>query len=220
MFLLAGLGIVCLLRQAPGQGCYWGTWAAVWLFASGVLPLLVVYHSSYVFPYALSVMVLAGYAVIQIAQLLRPTGRGLSVLWVMIALSLQLPSLVSHFQDGSRHDHRTAARFIAKNWQPGDRLVAVSPGLVNHYAKLDGPTHSLADGQLLHDLQRTVTASGRTWVVIPSGRQGIPDDLRLWLGTHCPQQLVVKRPRYDYYDFVVEVFLSTPEADTLASVRP
>jgi hypothetical protein len=47
------------------------------------------------------------------------------------------------------------------------------------------------------------------WIAIPSGRRGKPDELQRWLNEHCKQELVVRRPRVDYRDYVVEVYLYT-----------
>ena len=81
------------------------------------LPFVVVYHPNYVFPLALAVLVLAGWAVAGVAERLRPAGAVVVVAWVSVALALQLPSVVSHYLDGSRPDYRTAARYVADHWQ-------------------------------------------------------------------------------------------------------
>ncbi len=39
------------------------------------------------------------------------------------------------------------------------------------------------------------------------------EDVRRWLGTHCSQELVVKKLRFDYYDNIVEVFLHEPSRE-------
>jgi hypothetical protein len=66
-------------------------------------------------------------------------------------------------------------------------------------------------GDPVGDLRRLSRGNERLWVVVPSGRDGKPDDLGHWLGRHCSQQLLVRHKRYDYYDNVMEVFLFTPE---------
>ena len=94
----------------------------------------------------------------------------------------------------------------------------MSPGLVRRYAELDGPVISLA-GEYLPTLREAVTAPGRLWIVIPSGRSGKPEDLRRWLARHCTQELLVKKQRFDYYDYIVEVFLSGTAQDRAATVN-
>ncbi len=181
--------------------------------ASAILPLFVVYHPNYVFPLSTGVVVLAGYAVASLTDAARPLGKLWAYSLVTFFVALQFPSLVSHYMDGSRPDHRTAAHYIAEHWMSGDRLAALSPGLVRHYAHLDGPVVGLAGNDLLPTLCSAASQPGRLWIVIPSGRSGKSEDLWRWLGTHCSQELVVKKLRFDYYDNIVEVFLHEPSRE-------
>lgn len=206
-FLLAGLGAWWACQQRHPQAWYWLTWGAGWVLSGLFLPLLVTYHPDYTFPWALGAVVLAAYAVAQIAEHLYSTRRTLAFAWVGVAIAFQLPSVVSHYQDGSRPDFRTAARFVASRWQPGDRLAAVSPGLAKHYAEFDTSVISLISDNPLSDLKQAIKVPPRLWIIMYSGRGGKPADLQQWLGTNCTLELVVRERRFDYYEFVVEVFL-------------
>jgi hypothetical protein len=217
--LLALLGAVLFVRQRSAQGWYWLTWVGVWVVASATLPFAVVYHPNYVFPLALAVLVLAGWAVAQVAERLRPAGAVAAVAWVGVAVALQLPSVVSHYLDGSRPDYRTAARYVADHWQSGDRLASISPGLVRHYAPLDGEFLNLPRWNALPALQEAAAGPGRLWVVLASGRSGKEEPVAAWLGTHCTQQLQVRKRRFDYYEFTVEVFLYSPSAEPVVEDR-
>jgi hypothetical protein len=216
--LLAGLGVVlALARQMPG-GAYWLTWLGVWLGASAVLPMLVVYHPGYTFPLTFVVFVLAGSAAATVAARLSSLDRRLSCAWVAAVVLLGLPSVASHYLDGSRFDYRTAAGYVAKNWQPGDRVAAVSAGLLEHYAKLDTPPVPISR-ESVDALKRAAEGPGRLWIVMPSNRGGKPEAVREWLGKHCSQELVVRQPRLDYHEFAVEVFVYRPDGRTELASR-
>jgi 4-amino-4-deoxy-L-arabinose transferase-like glycosyltransferase len=217
--LLALLGAILFVRQRSAQGWYWLTWLGVWAAASAALPFAVVYHPNYVFPLAVAVLVLAGWAVAQVAERLRPAGAVVVVAWVSVALALQLPSVVSHYLDGSRPDYRTAARYVAEHWRSGDRLASISPGLVQHYAPLDGEFINLPRWNALPALRQAAAGPGRLWVVLASGRSGKEEAIGAWLGTHCTQQLQVRKRRFDYYEFTVEVFLYSPAPESVVEDR-
>jgi hypothetical protein len=205
--LLAGLGAVSAVRLRNDQGCYWLTWAVLWAGASVALPLVVVFHSAYVFPLSLGVVVLAGIAAGQIYSFLRQQSLVLATAWIAVVCALNLPSLLSHYNDGSRHDYRTAARYITKHWQPGDHVAAIAPGALRRYSEVCQEAVSLKTWDPLPELKQLGAQPGRTWIVIPSNRPGKSEDLRRWLGANCTQELELKPPRYDYREYVVEVYL-------------
>jgi hypothetical protein len=208
--LLAAVGALFALEQRREQGWYWLTWLGVWAAASVLFPLRFVYHSAYIFPLALGVFVLAGGAVAQVYEYLRRDSPWAAGLWIGVACGLNLPALVSHYQDGGRQDFRTAAHYIARHWQPGDRVAAVAPGALRRYAPVCKEAVSLAVANPLPDLRQLTEEPGRLWIVIPSGRAGKKTDLGHWLGQHCTLELKVRSNRFDYRDHVVEVFLYAP----------
>ena len=210
--LLAPAGGLLLLRRDPEQGGYWLTWAAVWAVGVVVLPKFVVYHPSYAFPLAVSVVVLSGYAVGAVFERLRAESPLAATAWFAGALALCLPALASYYQDGGRPDYRTPARFIAAHWHEGDRVVAVSPGLLSPYAPFPLHAAPLTPGDPLPDLKKLSPREGRTWVVLPRGRSGHPEELRRWLDHHCVRELEVRRGRFDYPEFAVDVYLYPAEA--------
>ena len=211
--LLAGLGAVAAVKLADLQGCYWLTWAELWTAASLILPCVVVFHSAYAFPLALGVIVLAGCAAGQIYTYLRQQSLVLASAWIALVCALSLPSLLSHYSDGSRHDYRTAACFISNHWRPGDHVAAVAPGALRRYADVCQDAESLKTWDPLPELKQLPARPGRTWIVIPSYRPGKSEDLRRWLGTNCTQELELRPPRYDYREHVVEVYLYTGAPD-------
>jgi len=229
--LLALLGVVCVLEKSQEQGWYWMVWVGLWAGASIVLPVIVVFHPAYLFPFSPGVISLAGIAAGRIYESLSPEAggetscgaRGLrfrtgltAMLGMVVVGGFNLPGLISHFQDGSRHDFRTAARFIANHWQEGDRIASISPVLLGHYAQVCRSATGLANWNPLPELQKLSTAPDRLWIVIPSDRGGKTETVRQWLSDHCSQALEIHRKRLDYRDFVVEVYLYHPSL-TLAS---
>jgi hypothetical protein len=218
VIVLAGLGaVLALVRRVPGSG-YWLTWVGVWLGASAVLPMVMIYHPGYTFPLTLAVFVLAGSAAAAVVDLLRPLDWRLAPAWVGVVLLLPLPSVASYYLDGSRLDYRTSARYVAEHWRPGDRVAAVSAGLFDHYARL--PERAIAvDPDKVSSLRKPAEAPGRLWIVFPSGRGGKPEAVQEWLGRNCSQELVVRKTRLDYLDFAVEVFLYRPAPDPAVASR-
>jgi hypothetical protein len=50
----------------------------------------------------------------------------------------------------------------------------------------------------------------RTWILLQSWREGLPDDVRRWLGRNTSHESTVRRKRYDYAEYCVDVFLRQP----------
>src|SRR5262249_21651060 len=102
--LLAALGLLLMFEERSSRRWYWLACVCGWAGITVLLPLFIPYHPWYAFPYALSGLVLAGLAISDIYERLRPTRHLSSTLWLCIALGFNLPSLISHFADGSRED--------------------------------------------------------------------------------------------------------------------
>jgi len=208
--LLGALGFLILLYERGAQNWYWITCALGWLGATVVFPLLVTYHPAYIFPLGIVVLVLAGCAIGTIYEGLRSRSVWLGVAWVGVACMGTLPSLASHYKDGSRIDMRTAARYVEKNWQAGDRVAGFSIGLLKHYAEGCEPAIPLSETNAVARLEELADGHGRVWVVLRSNRSGLSEDLFRWVGTHCSHERKVRRTRFDYAEYAVDIFLYTP----------
>jgi hypothetical protein len=204
--ILAGLGGLLLLYERSLEGWYWVTCALSWAIMTAALPLVVHYHPSYSFPLALCPMVLAGSAVATVFESLRRNSVLIGAAWLIGAAMLNLPSLVSHYIDGSRPDMRSAAHYVRTNWTTGDRVTGPSMGLFLHYASGSDPVIPLSESDPVPQLQRLAQDPGRLWIVIQSGRSGLPDDLSVWLGKRCSHEFKVRRRRFDYEDNCVDVY--------------
>jgi hypothetical protein len=213
--LLAVLGFLHLARQGSPQAWYWIICAVGWAGAVVVLPRVVTYHPTYVFPLALGVLVLAGSAAALLVDSLRPTSPALAGVWLALVCLWGFPSLVSHYADGSRPDLRTAAHYVAAHWRDGDRVTGFSMGTIEHYAPRCRPAIPLSPSKAVPELQSLRAGPGRLWIIVESARSGLPEELRRWLGTHTAHELLVRRTRFDYAENRVDVFLDTPRGRQL-----
>jgi hypothetical protein len=75
--------------------------------------------------------VLAAHAIEFIA---RKLGRGaLGVVWYGCVILLLLPNLISHFQDGSRHDYRQAAAVVLEYARDGQPILSDDAETISYY---------------------------------------------------------------------------------------
>jgi hypothetical protein len=205
--LLALLGAIAAWKRRGEQDGYWLVWAGVWASATLLLPLCLQYHPGYVFPLTLGAVVLAGRAIAQIYEALQRQNPLAARAWLVLAVVLNLPSLVSHYVDGSCYDFRTSARYVSSHWQPGDRVATASPMLLKHYLAEGIEPVPVKGTDPVPKLRQLAREPGRLWIVFPSSRSGKPEALRDWLGRHCSQRLMLCKNRFDYYQNVTEVFL-------------
>jgi len=210
--LLGVLGMLLLMRERDAQSWYWVVCALGWVLASVLLPRFMVYHPAYVFPLAPAMIVVAACAIGTVHDRLRTKGAFVAAAWVGLACMATLPSLASHYKDGSRDDIRTPAQYIAKNWRSGDRVTGYAMGGFRHYAPGYEPAIPFAADPLetIHELLKD---NQRVWIIVQSYRGGLPPDLEHYLGTHCSHELRVRRGRFDYADYCVDVFLFTPRSE-------
>lgn len=206
--LLCCLGFALLLRERSVQGWYWVACALGWAVMIIVLPFLVIYQPAYGFPLALAPMVLAGSAIATLYGCLRRESPLIGLLWLVLAGLMNLPGVASHYVDGSRPDMRTAAKYVKENWVAGDLVTGPSMGLFRRYF---GPGHEhfipLSMSDPIPQLQKLSAESERLWIVVGSGRSGLPENLRNWLGRRCSHELRLRRRRFDEADFCIDVFL-------------
>ena len=200
-------GALLALRWRDGQGVYWLCFTALLAVSVLVLPRAVVYHPHYAFAMALGVFVCVGFFVEWIAETAREKGRTLLPTAAVVALALlNVPSLVSYYQDGSRDDYRGVARYLVDHWREGDRVLANWSSLLVHYAPGLNPVYPLR-GLPLGEIQRRASGPGRCWILVRTNRAGIPEPQRTWLGEHCRWPMLATVPRYDYSDYRIYVFL-------------
>lgn len=205
--LLALVGAVDVAISRDSDGVYWLTWAGVWATATAALPLVVVYHPAYGFMLSLGVFVLAGRTIGKIFERLRSWNTVAACAWLAAACLFGLPDAASYFADGSRFDFRAAAKTVSDQWRPGDRIRSGSPKLLQLYLKgTDRPVGVREEDPLL-GLDHEARSGGRLWVVLPVSREGEPAALRQWLDANCRRVALIRRQRFDYHEYAVEVYL-------------
>ena len=173
-----------------------------------VLPLVLPYQTWYTFPFSLIGLVLAGFAITEVYERLRPAGRFASAAWLCVALGLNLPSLISYYADGSRVDMRSAAHYVAEHWHPGDRVASVRLETFQYYAPNREPAFQLPSGdEATAALDRLAAGPGRLWIVVDSTRGGLPAALQGWLNAHAAPRFHVSARRLDYFENSIDVFV-------------
>jgi hypothetical protein len=209
--LLAGLGLVLMHQERKSQAVYWLACLGAWGGITLVLPLRGAYHAWYAFPFASCGLVLAAFAVSTISERLARIRPAAGVLWVCAACMLNLPSLASHFVDGSRPDMRTAARYVAERCTTGDRVATIRAATFRYYAPGCAGVQGLpASGNVRAALERLARGDSRVWIVVDSTRGGLPGDVHQWLLAHASHALHVQRTRFDYFEYTVDVFRFDP----------
>jgi hypothetical protein len=205
--LLAALGGFFAICERSPQGFYWLVWGGLWIVVSVCLPFMMVYQPSYAFSFAPAMCVLAGLGVARVYERLRPGSPIVAAAWLGLVFLLNAPSVLSHYVDGSRHDFRAAAWYVADHFQDHDRIASMSTGVLCYYSPLFHSTTPLTAWDLLPDLKAATARPGRVWIVIATGRSGMSADLTRWLCDHARLEARFRQRRFDYYDFEVEVYL-------------
>lgn len=203
--LVAAVGALLLWGRRTPDAWLWLSAATLWALTAALLPRVMVYHPAYVFPLATAVLVLAGVATGKIFELLWSVQPAAAAAWLAIVPLVSLPSTLSHYRDGSRYDHRTAARYLVGQVRPGECVAAVAPSLVHHYApEFPRPIGIAADS--VGDVEKLATANSPLWIVLPCSRGGAANELRTWLDAHAQRMFPARVPRFDYFDYSVEVY--------------
>lgn len=217
--ILAGLGAVLMTAQRQPYRWFWAVWAGGWLASLVVLPRVISFHPGYSFLYILGPIVLSGYAVGQVAERLAAacggTSRGAipAALWVLAAPLFNAAALVSYYMDGSRFDFRAGASFVAEHMRPGELLAAGSPGNFTYYSPVFSQSLTLNPNKLGESFALINAANQPRWIALLSGRTPRQSSDQQWLNDHCRLKAVFRKPRFDYYDFGVEVYLFEPKRD-------
>jgi len=119
------------------------------------------------------VFVLAAFAVAHIGRLLKPFS--LQVAWYCCVALLLLPKLASHYQDGSRHDFRTAASVVLGHYTEGNKVLSNWPETLQYYLPVvkTGISVDWWAESALPDSEFLIVFSSNAWepLIQPPGRQ-------------------------------------------------
>lgn len=211
--VLAAFGGLIMMNESGGQNWYWIVGFVSWVLATIFLPVIVSYHSAYVFPLALPAMVLAGKGIGTVYEKLKGESHITAAIGLGLLCLLNLPSLVSHFVDGSRWDMRRAANFVRERWAAGDSVAGLSMGTFGYYSRGCCAPRVPLGSDLVPELQRLAREGRRTWIILETGRGGLGADAEQWLFECAHHRASISRRRFDDAEYVVEIFLISPPAD-------
>jgi hypothetical protein len=207
---LALLGAIFAVVEGGAINWYWltcaaGSWVVIFL-----MPLKFVFIARYSLPLSLPMFVLAGTAIAQVFCLLRARSRAAAYAWMAVAPLVCLPSLASHYLDGSRADLRSAIQYVKDHWHSGDCVCCASMGMkiaVDHYAP-DCRPNVLVPASPTKTLDDLTKSGSRIWTVSGSYWGGRSDgDIDRWLGEQCRHEVRFEKHRYDHYRFCTDVYL-------------
>jgi hypothetical protein len=187
----------------------WASVAIVAAFTAILAPLFWHFRHEYLFPVFLAFFMLAARVVTQIYEMLKKRSLVLAISVVTAFLLLPLPSFVSHYIDGNRHDFRTAAKLIEAHYQTGDLVLADWSGILKHYVPFQvGYMGDLQQGtEAISQLEQAVSSGKRLWLVYTLARQEFPTDVDRWLWNNGVRMLRIKKKRFDYHENITDVYL-------------
>lgn len=220
--VLAVPGFFLMWKRDRVQAAFWATAGLVWLGSALALPAVLVYHTAYAFPLMLPVFVFAATTAVALSSAARERGGRAGALAVWLALPLlNLPSLVSYYQDGNRHDFRAAAAHVAARVGPNDRVLSNESDKVVHYRpELRAQIIDQSRADPPADARAKVPTGGRLWVVCSGGRSGFEPGWQKWVYANAHLDAALGRTRYDYYEFKVWVFVTPPRPAPATSGTP
>lgn len=207
VFLFAILGAVRMLNRRTSTDLFWLGGMVLWGLQTLVLPAVLPYHADYLFPLALVMLVPAAVAIELVASALVQNSKLLALTFVLVACLLPLPSVASHYSDGSRYDFRRACDFVTDQSLPTDRYAGYNCTVLNRY--LPRHAENINSPEALVKLQEMRSQPGRIWIVLTRGRNPLPEDLAVWLREHTTLKKQFRKQRFDYHDYVVDVYLDT-----------
>jgi len=128
---LAALGIVLAIRRRTGDSLMiWWTFLFVGSLCTFELSSIS-WNPRYFLFFLPAVWVLAAYAMEFLAR--RAPSTAVGVAWYGCVALFFVPGLLSHFQDGSRHDYRQAAATVLRYYHPQDPILSDDAETISYY---------------------------------------------------------------------------------------
>ena len=213
-----GLGVVVLSmtawllawRKGDASERMWAAVAAVVSVVTVVVPRFLVFRPDYVFPATVVFFLLASRTLTRAFEDLKSQSRVLAYGLVVAFFAVPLPSFLSYYQDGDRHDYRAAAALIKEHLCPGDVIAADTPMALEYYLNVPvtGVVRPVADPQACIEALQKLSASGnRVWYVCRYTRDEPAPDADRWLWEHAVRMRRFKQKRFDYHENALDVYL-------------
>jgi hypothetical protein len=202
---LAMLGIWLAVEES-GRGVtmvWWGLMLAgslCFLYLTGMT-----WNPRYFLFFFPAMWVLAAYAMERVARRFE-YGSGAAA-WYGLVVVLLMPSLLSHFRDGSRHDYRQAAAVLAASAQD-QTILSDDAETISYYLPANLRRHLFVRTKVTTfptDEFSLVTRSN-AWTALPQ----IP-------GRHLQLMSEIYARRYDQFSHILRVYRIAPVAATLDS---
>ena len=216
ILLSASGGLLLASNRQPQHIFAFLCTAAVVPFAL-LVPYAVNFHPEYLMIVIFPALYSAAWFVQFVFQHLREHSRTAAFTFAAFAVLTNLPALVSHYADGSRPNFRSASDFLITNADDHDTIAAISIGNLRHYHRDLPPTHVIDPASPIASISEVVSDSGKTWIVIQSGRNGIAPSLQEWLNSTCRLEKTIQKKRYDYYSNRIDIF-STDASRLMANL--
>ncbi len=124
-----------------------------------------------------------------------------------------VPTLVSQYRDGRRHDFQGAARWLGERLEPGDAVFSDQASVLTHYLpdmqveRLVGDTLPLV--QAVRDLRQS-GRGGSVWIVAPE-RTGLRSNPKLgsltrWIYDNCQLRNTLGVARLDFRRYQLQLY--------------
>jgi hypothetical protein len=117
--------------------------------------------------------------------------------WLGVVIVLLAPSLLSHLQDGSRHDYRQAATVLLANAQAGEPILSDDAETISYYLPDAFRQHLLVRTKVV-DMPRTeffLVCRSNAWMPLPA----VPN-------RHMDLLAEIYRRRYDEFSHILRVY--------------
>jgi hypothetical protein len=175
-------------------------WALLFVGSLCFFPLAPVSWNPRYFVFFMPAMwVLAAYAMETIA--LGVGRRSAGAAWYACVVLLLLPSLLSHYQDGSRHDYRQAAAVLVSHVQDGQPILSDDAETISYYLPA-GLRQTLKVRTKVRELPASeffVVARSNAWMPLPE-----------FPHRHSELLAEIYRRRFDQFSHILRVYRVTP----------
>lgn len=117
--------------------------------------------------------------------------------WLGVVVLLLAPSLLSHFQDGSRHDYRQAATVLLANAQAGEPILSDDAETISYYLPDAFRQHLLVRTKVV-EMPRTeffLVCRSNAWMPLPT----VPN-------RQMDLMAEIYRRRYDEFSHILRVY--------------
>jgi hypothetical protein len=224
--VLAGMLGVYLLWRGGGRslGLLLACLAVFPVLFLALLSFRTAVSTSYLLPAVPPIFLGAGVLLDRVAAMKtegRP-GWPLAALITLVILHAGLPTLVSQYRDGRRHDFRGVARWLDERLAPGDIVYSDQAKVLSHYLESSEPKPLVADPAALAQSVRVQQTSGRgeaLWIVKPytasGGHRTNPriNVLKRWIYDHCELRNTVGVARLDFRNNELQIYRCPAESN-------